>query len=185
MQRLDMPEAEVYRFEYDLRLFGELRDEIEWRQDTIRMYGREYNVPRLTAWYGDPEATYLYSGIRNKPLPWTDLLSQIRRDVENIVDASFNSVLLNYYRNGRDSIGFHSDDEPELGPYIASVSFGCPRTLIFRHKKALYPDVRVEQHNGTGLLMTGDTQKNWQHGINKDKGTGARISLTFRQIKCN
>lgn len=160
--------------------------ESHWRQDAIRLYGREMLQPRLHAWYGEPEAVYTYSGLRNVPLPWTPLLTELRGIVEDAAGARFNSVLLNLYRDGRDSMGMHSDDEPELGPQpvIASLSLGATRTFILRHRreKGLKP-VRVPLGDGDLLLMRGDTQANWAHGINKQAQAGARLNLTFRLIR--
>jgi alkylated DNA repair dioxygenase AlkB len=164
--------------------FARLKDETPWRQRSMRFYDKEVLQPLLTAWYGDLGATYFYSGIRNDPLPWTDLIIDMKSDIENMLQHRFNSVLLNYYRNGQDSIGFHCDDEPELGdrPLIASLSLGAPRTLIFKNKLGQYPNQRVELYNNTLLVMEGDTQKNWFHGINKTKRDGERINMTFRNI---
>jgi len=159
--------------------------EADWRQDAIRLYGRELLQPRLHAWYGEPEAVYTYSGLRNVPLPWTPLLAELRDIVEGAAAARFNSVLLNLYRDGRDSMGMHSDNEPELGPQpvIASLSLGATRTFILRHRreKGLKP-VRVPLGDGDLLIMRGDTQANWAHGINKQAQAGARLNLTFRQV---
>jgi alkylated DNA repair dioxygenase AlkB len=136
-QDLDLPDAEVLFYpaffsvpEAD-RLLGQLRDTTEWRQDTMRFFGKEVPLPRLTAWYGDPGSRYVYSGIENQPLPWTLALLEVKRAVEAPSGVVFNGVLLNRYRSGQDSMGWHSDDEPEFGerPVIASVSFGGTRTL--------------------------------------------------------
>ncbi len=147
------------------------------------IYGKKVAQPRLTAWYGDSGCTYSYSGVGNNPLPWTTTLADIRKKLEVLLDQQFNSVLLNYYRSGKDSIGFHSDDERELGqtPIIASLSYGTPRILEFQHKKAEHPNSTVELTSGSLLLMMGDTQKNWKHGIRKCHA-GPRINLTYRQI---
>jgi alkylated DNA repair dioxygenase AlkB len=136
--------------------------------------------------YGDEGRRYSYSGVALIPLPWTPLLLSIRRRVEDVASWSFNSVLLNYYRDNNDSMGFHSDDEPELGPQpvIASLSLGATRTFVFKSKidKAAKP-VRVALASGHLLIMKGDTQRNWQHGILKEsRRCGARINLTFRRI---
>lgn len=188
-ERLDLPDADV-RLLRGLALPAEcmarLVAETGWRQDAIRLYGREMLQPRLHAWYGDAEAVYTYSGLRNVPLPWTPLLSELRGIVEDAAEARFNSVLLNLYRDGRDSMGMHSDDEPELGaqPVIASVSLGATRTFILRHRrdKALKP-VRVPLGEADLLIMRGDTQANWAHSINKQAQAGARLNLTFRLIR--
>lgn len=163
-------------------VFIRLRGETPWRQDSIVLFGKAHLQPRLTAWYGD--ASYTYSGLRLDPLPWTPLLAQIRAAVEQACGRRFNSVLLNYYRNERDSMGMHSDDEPELGPEptIASLSFGATRSFILRHKRNKRT-VKLDLHDGSLLLMSGSLQSNWLHGINKStRLIGERINLTFRYI---
>ena len=159
-----------------------LRDETPWRQDSIVLFGKQHLQPRLTAWYGD--ASYTYSGLRLDPLPWTPLLAELRAAVETACGSRFNSVLLNYYRNERDSMGMHSDDEPELGaePTIASLSFGATRSFILRHKRNKRT-CKLDLHDGSLLLMSGSLQSNWLHGINKAaRSLGERINLTFRFI---
>jgi len=148
---------------------------------------RLYLQPRLIAWYGDSGGDYTYSGIRLQPLPWTGDLLNIKEHIEAIAKAKFNSVLLNYYRDNRDSMGFHSDDEPELGtqPTIASLSLGQERTFVLKHRtnQTLKP-VRIRLASGSVLLMKGATQKNWKHAIDKEaKPCGPRVNLTFRQIQ--
>jgi alkylated DNA repair dioxygenase AlkB len=153
-----------------------------WRAETVVVFGQRHLQPRLTAWYG--EASYTYSGLRLEPLPWTPLLDEIRAAVEAACGARFNSVLLNLYRNGRDSMGMHSDDEPELGPepLIASLSYGSARTFILRHKRNKQT-LRLPLGDGKLLLMAGTLQQNWLHGINKSaRALDARINLTFRYI---
>jgi len=161
--------------------------ETPWRSEHIVVWGKTFLQPRLVAWYGDEGRKYRYSGIDLNPLPWTDLLTDIKTRVEAIARAEFNSVLLNYYRDNRDSMGFHSDDEPELGPrpVIASLSLGEQRTFILKHKttKALKP-VRLRLPSGSLLLMRGETQRNWKHGIEKEtRPCGPRVNLTFRRIQ--
>lgn len=119
------------------------------------------------------------------PLPWTPRLSQLRQIVESTCDETFNSVLLNYYRNERDSMGFHSDDERELGPrpVIASLSLGASRVFVLKHKRLRSPPINIPLDSGSLLLMKGDTQRNWKHGIPKSaKRLGPRVNLTFRRI---
>ena len=162
--------------------FARLRDDTPWRQDSIVLFGKSHLQPRLTAWYGD--ASYTYSGLRLDPLPWTPLLAQIRAAVEHACAHRFNSVLLNYYRNERDSMGMHSDDEPELGPdpVIASLSFGATRSFILRHKRNKQTH-KIALHDGSLLLMSNGLQSNWLHGIHKSaRPLGERINLTFRYI---
>lgn len=163
-------------------VLARLLAETAWRSESITLWGKHYLQPRLTAWHG--EAAYTYSGLRLEPLPFTPLLQEIRQAVEAASGRRFNSVLLNYYRDGRDSMGMHSDDEPELGPEpaIASVSFGATRTFILRHQRTRERR-KVDLTDGSLLLMTGQLQKNWSHGINKtDRVVGPRVNLTFRLI---
>ncbi len=168
------------------RLFAELRHGIHWRQDSLRIRGRRIPMPRLTAWYGDSQATYSYSGITLFPQPWIPVLCEIKARVEAVAATSFNSVLANLYRDGRDSVAWHSDDEPELGerPIIASVSFGAVRRFVLRHKQRKeIARVNVLLPNGSVLLMEGDTQRFWEHQVPKTaKKIGTRINLTFRTI---
>lgn len=167
-------------------LFSKLVDETPWRSEKVTVWGKTFSQPRLIAWYGDEGRQYMYSGLSLNPLPWTSTLIDVRVAVETLSNESFNSVLLNYYRDHRDSMGFHSDNERELGPtpIIASVSLGATRTFVLKHK---YRDdlkpVRIELPAGSLLIMKGQTQKNWKHGIEKQaKQCGSRINLTFRRI---
>jgi alkylated DNA repair dioxygenase AlkB len=156
--------------------------ETDWRSESITLWGKQFLQPRLTAWHGD--ASYTYSGLTMAARPFTPLLAEIRQAVEAASGRRFNSVLLNYYRNERDSMGMHSDDEPELGPEpaIASVSFGATRTFILRHKRSKR-SVKLDLTDGSMLLMAGATQANWSHGINKaTRPLGPRLNLTFRFI---
>jgi alkylated DNA repair dioxygenase AlkB len=170
---LSLPNAEVLQ---------RLLDETAWREELITVWGKQHLQPRLSAWYG--EASYTYSGKTFTPLPFTPLQLQIKEAAERVTAHRFNSVLLNCYRNERDSMGFHSDDEAELGPEpaIASVTFGEPRTFILKHKR-LPRTVKLDLTDGSLLLMAGALQKNWRHGINKEtKPRGLRVNLTFRLI---
>jgi len=153
-----------------------------WREETVVVYGKRHLQPRLSAWHGDK--AYRYSGLNLAPLPFTPLLDTIRQAVEAVTGRQYNSVLLNYYRDGRDSMGMHSDDEAELGsePAIASLSFGATRTFILRHKTTK-ETVKLPLSDGSLLFMAGAIQRHWVHGINKtSKPTGARVNLTFREI---
>jgi alkylated DNA repair dioxygenase AlkB len=192
LERIPMPDAEVYYLP-KLRLtqtaeavMKQLIDEVPWRGENIIVWGKTYPQPRLTAWYGDNGANYTYSGIHLAPLPWTHILIDIKNRVEEIAGTNFNSVLVNYYRDHHDSMGLHSDDEPELGrwPIIASLSLGEERTFILRHKtRRDLKSVRLRLASGSLLLMKGDTQHCWKHGIEKEKRScGPRINLTFRRI---
>jgi alkylated DNA repair dioxygenase AlkB len=170
---LPLPNAEI---------FARLLAETAWRAETVVVYGKRHLQPRLSAWHGD--AAYTYSGLRLEPLPFTPLLQAIRAAVEQASGRRFNSVLLNYYRNERDSMGMHSDDEPELGPEpaIASVSFGATRTFILRHKRSKRT-VKLDLTDGSLLLMAGFLQQNWLHGIQKQvRPANPRLNLTFRFI---
>jgi alkylated DNA repair dioxygenase AlkB len=162
------------------RLFETLRLTVSWRQEVSR--GKPF--PRLTAWYADPGFTYSYSGVTHQPEPWTPELQEIRRRVEAASGADFNSLLLNYYRTGQDSIGFHADDEPELGrnPVIASVSFGAVRDFILKHKKTRQK-LTLPLAHGSLLIMAGTCQHFWIHSLPKRAGDiDQRINLTFRRI---
>jgi len=167
-------------------VLNELIERTPWQAESVIVWGKTYRQPRLTAWYGDEDARYEYSGLELDPLPWTPRLLAIRASVERAAGSRFNSVLLNYYRNERDSMGMHSDDEPELGeePVIASLSLGEARTLMFRHRSdRSRKSFRVELGDGSLLLMRGATQRNWKHGIAKERRPcGARVNLTFRRI---
>jgi alkylated DNA repair dioxygenase AlkB len=187
-----MPDADVSYLDHlelaqpDTQVLQRLIAKIPWRSEEVVMWGRRVPQPRLTAWYGDAGASYAYSGIQLHPLPWTPILLDIKTRIEAAVGSIFNSVLLNYYRDHQDSIGFHSDDEPELGerPVIASLSLGEERTFVLKHKGAKFVrPVHLRLASGSLLLMKGDTQHCWRHGISKEnRSCGPRINLTFRQI---
>ncbi len=168
------------------RLLARLRDEIAWRQQSITLFGKTHPQPRLICWMGEPGCRYRYSGTTWEPEGWHPLVASLRERVEALADARLNCVLLNQYRDGRDSMGFHADDEPELGPrpIIASLSLGAARTLHFRHRqKRDHPTFRLPLADASLLVMRGDTQANWKHGIPKRQApTGPRINLTFRLI---
>jgi len=149
-----------------------LRKEIEWEQHRIKIFGQWVDCPRLSAWYGDPGAMYSYSGLSLTPKAWTPTLLEVRNQLAETIERPFNSVLLNLYRNGNDSMGWHSDDEWELGlnPVIASISLGDSRMMKFRHRSD--PEVSkfaLELSTGSLLIMAGTTQKFWQHEIPKTK----------------
>jgi alkylated DNA repair dioxygenase AlkB len=167
------------------RLLLELRQRIEWQQEEILIFGRRTLVPRLVAWYGDPVASYTYSGTRHEPRPWTITLLGIRARVEALTGETFNSVLLNLYRDGSDGMGWHSDDEPELGhdPRIASVSLGATRRFRMQHRRRKSEVLSVDLGHGSLLLMAGETQHHWRHCVPKTAArVGERINLTFRRI---
>jgi len=165
---------------------AELSAHTLWQQPQVHIYGRQLPVPRLVAWYGDAEASYRYSGLTHQPLPWTPLLAQIRAQVEQAVGQPLNGVLLNYYRDGQDSMGWHSDDEAELGanPLIASLNLGGTRRFDLRRKGSNRIEHSLPLQHGSLLVMRGPTQHHWQHQVAKTRSPCApRLNLTFRLIK--
>ena len=188
--KISLPDSDVVHFsglfspsEAD-SLFAQLQQKVTWQQEKIKLYGQVHDLPRLTAWYGDPAKTYIYSGITVRSLEWITPLLEIKRRIEGISDYSFNSVLLNRYRNGSDSVSWHADDEPELGqnPLIGSVTFGEARSFQMKHK-SLDEKRKIILEHGSYLLMKGSTQHYWLHQIPKSKrAMGERINLTFRNI---
>lgn len=167
-------------------VLADLIDQIEWKHQDVVIKGKTFKQPRLTAWYGDAGTGYTYSGLSLDPLPWTPLLKAIKTVVEEETGCHFNSALLNLYRNNRDSIGFHSDSEPELGkrPTIASVSLGHEREFILKPKwNRPGPTHRIRLASGSLLVMAGETQRNWVHGVEKETAPcGPRVNITFRRI---
>ncbi len=164
-------------------LFKHLLQEIEWQQDSMTFYGKQVNLPRLTAWYGESMKQYSYSGIDMNVKPWTEELLFIKNRVEENSGLKFTSVLLNLYRNGNDSVSWHRDNEKVLrvNPVIASVSFGATRTFKFMHIDDHRLVRTVELTNGMYVLMKGETQHKWEHTIPKTaRRVNQRISLTFR-----
>ncbi len=175
-----------YRSQDSAGLMRRLIDETPWRQETITLWGKQHLQPRLSAWYGDAGSAYSYSGVILQPHPWTATLAYIKSDVERATGRSFNSALLNFYRDENDSVGWHSDAEPELGkfPVIASLSFGATRTFRLRHRSRKdQKPVALDLADGCLLLMAGTTQRYWQHAVMKERARcGPRINLTFRTI---
>ena len=164
--------------------FSALKTELNWQAQTLHLYGREVMQPRLVAWYGDPQARYTYSGRTQTPQPWTTTLSALRTTIEHFQHTRFNSVLANRYRDGRDSMAWHSDNEPELGaqPVIASLSLGATRAFHLRHRTTRQ-SVRLLLAHGDLLIMQGDSQRDWQHCIPKTaRPVGERVNLTFRWV---
>jgi alkylated DNA repair dioxygenase AlkB len=165
--------------------YSELKDEVPWKQEPIKIFGKEVMQPRLTAWYGDEGKSYTYSGITMSALSWSNTLLKIKDKVENFSGLKFNSALLNNYRNGNDSMGWHRDNEKELGvnPAIASVSLGTSRVFKLRNylnKKEL---VSFELIHGSLLTMLGETNHYWEHAIPKTtKVNSGRINITFRFV---
>jgi alkylated DNA repair dioxygenase AlkB len=192
LEAIGMPDADVkfihafYPPAVCANYFAALHDETPWRQEQSVIWGKEVVHPRLTAWYGDADTDYSYSGISLVPIPWTETLLHIKRDIEAITGHSFNAVLLNLYRDEQDGVGWHSDDERVFGKYpvIASLSLGETRTFKFRHKTR--PELKtlaLELTNGSLLVMAGKTQACWQHSIDKVRAKkDPRINMTFRRI---
>lgn len=191
-ENLDLPDAQLQFWPQALNAaaaeeaFAALQDEIAWRQESIHIFGRWVKQPRLSAWYGDPQAVYRYSGRRFMPLPWTPMLATLRQRAESLTGARFNSVLANLYRDGDDAMGWHADDEPELGaqPVIASLSLGATRSFRLRHRQREDLGVqRLPLTDGSLLCMTGPTQQHWQHAIPRERRVRTpRINLTFRYV---
>lgn len=192
--QIKLPDADIEIFENHfeknkaLVLLKNLKASIPWDQNKIKFYGKESLVPRLESWHGDSGMSYTYSGITMHAKPWTDELLEIKQSIEPFAKTSFNSVLINFYRDGKDRVAWHSDDEKELGknPVIGSVSLGAKRKFKLRHKR--YKENLLKHEiflgNGSFLLMAGPTQHNWMHEIPRTaKPIGPRINLTFRVIK--
>jgi alkylated DNA repair dioxygenase AlkB len=168
------------------RALAMLLAETLWRHDQITVYGKQHWQPRLTAWIGDENSGYTYSGLALAPQPWTPLLLTLKQRIERVTAARFNSVLLNLYRDGNDSVGWHSDNERELGPepLIASLSLGQTRTFHLKHKRRKdLPVLKIELTHGCLLVMQGATQRNYVHAVPKSaKPMLPRINLTFRTV---
>lgn len=166
-------------------LFAQLHDTIAWETHVIRLFGREVASPRRSCWIGDAGASYVYSRTRFEPHPWPPALAALRPRVEQACGARFNSVLANLYRDGRDAMGWHSDDEPELGPapVIASLSLGTARRFVFRRKPRGPVALELSLPPGSLLRMAGATQRLYQHALPRTARVQApRINLTFRRI---
>lgn len=190
-QHLDIPNADITYIpnfltpETAANYFETFQQNIPWKQDNIKVFGKTYKQPRLTALYGVKGKSYSYSNITMHPTPFTKELLEIKHKIETNCDATFNVVLLNLYRDGNDSNGWHSDDEKELGknPVIASVSLGAKRIFQLRHKGDKTLRRTIELTHGSLLLMKGETQHFWQHQVPKTKkNVLPRINLTFRVI---
>ncbi|WP_348800623.1 alpha-ketoglutarate-dependent dioxygenase AlkB family protein [Flavobacterium adhaerens] len=189
---LDLPNAEIIYFQNFLSeekanwIFEELKKNTPWQQDEITVYGKKHLQPRLTALYGNDEKSYSYSNIKMHPHHWTSLLQEIRTLVEDLTKTNFTTVLINYYRDGNDSNGWHADNEKELGtnPTIASLSLGAERNFQLKHNSNSSIKKNIILENGSLLVMKGTTQHFWKHQIPKTtKIIGPRINLTFRVIK--
>ena len=168
------------------QFFEKLKTEIPWQQDDIAVFGKTYPQPRLTALFGNEGKPYSYSNIVMQPHAWNSLLLFIKNEIEEVCNENFTTVLLNYYRDGKDSNGWHADDEKELGrnPVIASVSFGVERSFHLQHNFIKEQKLKINLEHGSLLIMKGTTQHFWKHQIPKTaKPIGSRINLTFRIIK--
>lgn len=167
-------------------IFDQLKTTIPWQQDNIRVFGKTHPQPRLTALFGNEGKSYAYSNIKMQPHPWNPILQKIKSQIETVIDINFSTVLLNLYRDGKDSNGWHADNEKELGsnPIIASVSFGSERVFQLKHNSISGLKQNILLENGSLLIMKGTTQQYWKHQIPKTtKPIGSRINLTFRVIK--
>ena len=164
------------------RLFARLKEQTPWKQETAS-FGRPF--PRLTAYYADAGVHYTYTGVTHPALAWPDELLALRRRIEGAAQAPFNSLLLNYYRDGNDSIGYHTDAGPEVGPepIVPSLSLGSPRLFYLQHVRTR-ERLTFELGGGSLLVMAGTTQHHWRHAVPKTrKPVGERINLTFRDIR--
>ena len=189
---LNLPDAEIIYYpsffdkEIADTLYNELLHNIPWQQDLIKVYGKEHNQPRLTALFGNDGKPYSYSNITMQPHAWNLTLQKIKYQVETIAETNFTSVLLNYYRDGKDSNGWHADNEKELGknPVIASISLGTERVFQLKHNTDSSLKQNILLEHGSLLLMKGSTQHCWKHQIPKtNKPIAGRINLTFRVIQ--
>ena len=166
-------------------LLSTLLDDVPWEVHRIRMFGRVVDSPRLSCWIGDADARYRYSGADFVPRPWTPELQALRERLVAELGVPFNSVLANRYRDGNDAMGWHSDDEPELGPrpVIASLSLGATRRFLLKHRGDPSQRLALELEHGSLLVMAGDSQRFWRHALPRTrKPVGERVNLTFRCI---
>lgn len=166
-------------------LFERVMDEVPWEVHRIRMFGRAVDSPRRSCWIGDPGAAYTYSRTRFEPRPWPPALQALRARIDAAAGVAMNSVLANLYRGGADHMGWHADDEPELGPrpVIASLSLGATRRFALHHRRDGARKAALDLTHGSLLVMAGDLQANWQHALTKTaRPVGPRINLTFRRI---
>lgn len=188
----NLPDAEIIYYpnffaknEADI-IFRQLTNEIPWQQDDILVFGKNYPQPRLTALFGNNGKSYSYSNITMQPHPWNPLLQKLKSSVESVSNTNFTTALLNQYRDGKDSNGWHADNEKELGinPIIASLSFGTDRVFQLKHNTISDLKQNILLEHGSLLLMKGTTQHFWKHQIPKtSKPIGSRINLTFRVIE--
>ncbi len=187
----NLPDAEIeyypnfFSLETANMMFAKLKQETPWQQDQITVFGQTHWQPRLTALFGNEGKSYSYSNITMQPHKWTPLVMQIKQEVETVCMENFTTVLLNLYRNGKDSNGWHADNEKELGknPVIASVSFGAERSFHLQHNSQTTAKQKIVLAHGSLLVMKGTTQHFWKHQLPKTaKPIGERINLTFRSL---
>lgn len=190
--RIVLPDAELlYKPDFlsteeANQLFRKLLTEVTWKEDTIRIFGKTYMQPRLTALFGTEGKSYSYSGIQMDPSPFSPELKELKSRIEAFSGAKFTTCLINLYRDGSDSNGWHADNEKELGhhPFIASLSLGATRSFHLKHRVEKSLRYRMQLNHGSLLLMGGAMQEFWLHQIPKTrKPVGNRINLTFRKIK--
>jgi alkylated DNA repair dioxygenase AlkB len=191
LQHFVLPDAELLFWpkwispEQAERCYQQLAQQLNWQQPAIKIFGKAVLIPRQQVWMGDPHCSYKYSGVLFEPEPWHPLVWQLTDRVNQLCQTRFNSVLLNWYADGQQHMGWHSDDEPELGqnPQIASLSLGQQRFFDLKHKN-LGTQLKLELGQGSLLLMAGQCQQYWQHRVPKmAAATEGRINLTFREIK--
>tara|TARA_B100000508_G_C11430190_1_gene262946 strand:- start:490 stop:1110 length:621 start_codon:yes stop_codon:yes gene_type:complete len=189
--RLPIKDSEIVYYPNFLHLktattyYNALLNETHWQKDTITIFGKTYPQPRLTCLHGIKGRTYTYSGIEMKPHPFSQIHLKLLAEIKKVTSTEFTSVLLNLYRDGNDSNGWHSDDEKELGknPSIASISLGVKRFFHLKHKEDKNLTYKLSLDHGSLLLMMGPTQHRWKHQLPKSKKVKeARINLTFRRI---
>jgi alkylated DNA repair dioxygenase AlkB len=176
--------SNFYSKQESLKLMSQLQDSLRWESDQLVMFGKKVTTRRKVAWAGDPKCSYTYSGVKKLPQPWTEDLLSIKTHLEKLVDSEFNSCLLNFYHDGDDGMGWHSDDEKELDQHspIVSLSLGARRKFAFRHKEDK-ATTSLHLENGSVLIMYSPTQQFWKHALLKTKTVSApRINLTFRKI---
>jgi alkylated DNA repair dioxygenase AlkB len=162
-------------------IYDTLARELQTKQEYLTFGRNRVPMPRLTAWYGDPRAVYSYSGLANTPKPWTPALGALRERLNTRLDTTLNSCLVNVYEDGRKSIGWHADDEPELRDRIVSVSLGATRTFLLREGRTGRPQ-SVRLTHGSVLVMSVASQRVYQHAVPKEDASGPRTNLTFRTV---
>ncbi|MCA1930582.1 alpha-ketoglutarate-dependent dioxygenase AlkB [Rheinheimera sp.] len=191
LQHFVLPDAELKFWpdwlssEQADRCYQYLAGQLDWQQPEIKIFGKAVRIPRRQVWMGDPHCSYKYSGVLFEPVLWHPVVKQLTEQVNLLCQCRFNSVLLNWYSDGQQHMGWHSDDEPELGdnPQIASLSLGQKRFFDLKHK-SLNTQLKLELGHGSLLLMAGPCQRFWQHRVAKMAAANqGRINLTFREIK--